>query len=344
MQLNLNGREVILDKVYDDLTKAENTVFQIIKDWLNGKALFSFTTSGSTGPQKSIEIHRSILEYSASCTLDKLDPNRNFKSSLICINPEFIGGFMAIVRGVLGGHSITFMDPQSNPLKLVPNEKFDLVSMVPIQVETLFRESSELLSQVDTVIIGGAKVNQPTLNHIRQNTTTRFYHSYGMTETASHFALQDLRLEEVFEVIGDAKIGKDHDSCLNVKGTVTGQALIQTTDLVDIIDLKHFRWLGRADNIINSGGIKISPELVENILQGQIEVPFFVAGLPDEKLGSKVSLIIESNKSFDLGQFDFSKLSRYQQPKAIISIPKFVYTATEKINRAETLKRLQFGS
>ena len=343
MLLTINGKNFnISDSSSEEssLSVFEAEVIRIVRRWQSKEAIFRFETSGSTGDKKKIELSREILAYSAKTTLDALDPNRAFGSSLICINPRFIGGTMAIIRALVGNHHLTFIAPTANPLLFASESYFDLVSMVPLQVQTIIYEDPSLFKKVGTVIIGGAPLPNQTIDRLKNIECTRFFHSYGMTETASHFAIKNLKSDDKYQVLGDAQIGLTDSLTLKVCGTVSGNEWIETTDLVSIENKNQFVWIGRSDHIINTGGVKVNPIEVEQVLAAQVDAPFIIAGIPDEKLGQKLILIVESsNLQTDLN-LDFSGLSKYHIPKEIVWVPKLNYTETGKINRRETVKEL----
>ena len=350
MRLILNGKETSLqehesgkikEKYHSDF---ENRVIEIINNWNAGHESFQFKTSGSTGTQSTVVLSRSIIEYSAKCTLTLLDPECNFRSSLVCINPFYIGGTMAVIRAIIGNHDIEFVNPCANPLSVAQGDQFDLVSMVPLQVQTIFEADAELFTKTKNIIIGGAALNKKNRELILSRRSTQFYHSYGMTETASHFALQNLSSENHFSTLGDVKIKQSDTGCLAICGTVTNHKWVTTTDIVEILDTKRFKWIGRADHVINSGGVKISPERLERKLESQIKHPFFIAGIPDEKLGFRAVLIVETTKPINMKAFDFSGVERYSVPKSCYTLQAFSYTETGKINRTKTLKQLQIES
>ncbi|MEP4531576.1 MAG: AMP-binding protein [Cyclobacteriaceae bacterium] len=350
MRLTLNGKETSLqeqesgkikEKYHSDF---ENRVIEIINNWNAGHESFQFKTSGSTGTQSTVVLSRSIMEYSAKCTLNRLDPQGNFQTSLVCINPYYIGGTMAVIRALMGHHDIEFVNPCANPLSVAKGAQYDLVSMVPLQVQTIFEDDANLFDKVNNVIIGGATMNEKVRKRIPSQRNMQFYHSYGMTETASHFALQNLTSEDNYTTLGDVKIKQTSAGCLSVCGTVTDHEWITTTDIVEILDTKRFKWIGRADHVINSGGVKISPEKLERKLDSQIEFPFFIAGIPDEKLGSRAVLIVETTEPLSLNSLDFSGIERYSVPKSCYTLHSFSYTETGKINRNKTLKQLQIES
>ncbi|MFT6868166.1 MAG: O-succinylbenzoic acid--CoA ligase [Cyclobacteriaceae bacterium] len=346
MLLTIKGKKLIpasleSGKINEkNYSQFEKRIVEIINSWNNQDKSLSFYTSGSTGSPKLISISREIIKYSVEQTLNKLDPDQQFKESLICINPNYIGGTMAVIRALIGHHNIMITEPDSNPLKNTGASHFDLVSMVPLQIQNILAFNPSLFTNVNTVIIGGAPMNEKDIQLLKKIPKTRFFHSYGMTETASHFALRELKTQTQFETLGDISISTDELNRLKVKGTVTENKWLQTTDLVEITDSKHFIWKGRADHVINSGGVKVSAEEVESVLQNQISVPFFVAGIPDQKLGEKIVLIIESNDKLSHNQLNFEGLDKYAVPKEHILLNAFVYTATGKINRSETLQKI----
>lgn len=352
--LTINGEEVdhqlaaIKQRISSETSPFIKHSLSLIFDWQSGKSTFTFFTSGSTGSRKQVILKRAILQYSAESTLNALHVNQEGMKSWVAIDTRYIGGSMAVIRALVAKHDLHLVTPSASPFSASPFNNgemtIDLISLVPLQVQQICDEDPALFHRTRNVIIGGAPLNQRYLHVLNQLDSTNCYHSYGMTETASHFALKKLNGDNdphFFETIGDAKIAKDDNGCLQVKGTVTDHQWITTTDLVRIVNDKQFEWLGRADNVINSGGIKISPEEVERQLEGQLSCAYFIAGLPDERLGSKAVLIVASPKAIDLSTLDFGGINPYYIPKEAINLNQFVYTETDKINRIATLKQLK---
>ena len=113
---------------------------------------------------------------------------------------------------------------------------------------------------------------------------------------------------------------------------------VVTNDVVKVINDKQFIWLGRYDNVINSGGVKLFPEQIEEKLSRYIERRFFVRGLPDEKLGEKLVLVIEG-EAYTLDEEVFARLGKFEKPKEILFIDKFTETTSGKIKRAESIAK-----
>ncbi len=332
------------------LAPFEKEVLAFCHAWLSGKKTFVVHTSGSTGIPKPIQLSRRQMEASAWQTITALGLNPG-DSSLLCMNPSYIGGKMMLVRAMEGRMSLRLLEAAANPLeKLSTNETFDFTALVPMQLETILNndESRYLLEQAKAVIIGGAPVSLPLRNRL-QEIASPIFSTYGMTETVSHIALQRLNgpaAQDYFEAFPDLLLGQDMRGCLTIAGTVTADQAVTTNDVVELIDSHRFRWLGRADNIINSGGIKIQLEKIERLAEkllhqcGEQRV-FYAWGLPDERLGQKLALIVEGTplnretESYWL-QLLKEKLVKYEQPKNIFYIPQFRQTLSGKIQKPET--------
>ena len=308
----------------------ERTVIYHIKNWIGKVKFFQFNTSGSTGKPKTISIPRKKIEYSSSSTLERLDPDNNFTSSLLCINPEMIGGAMVVFRALIGNMNLKVIPPTANPFEaLHKNDAYDLVSMVPVQ---MWQASVNQLNQFNVILVGGAY-----LGNVESPPATRVYATFGMTETVSHFALRDIN-EDYFECIGDVRLSKAPDNKLRIKGTITDNKLLETNDLIAFISDRKFKWTGRSDFVINSGGIKIIPELVESKLKIHSKNKFIISSLPDDRLDSRVVLLIEGQP--DSYPVDFSNLEKYEKPKEVYFMPEFPLTASGKVDRIMTKNKL----
>ena len=173
-----------------------------------------------------------------------------------------------------------------------------------------------------------------------------------MTESASHFALRKLTnpdKEENYHTLEGIEIYKDHRGCLVVKGEVTNNTPLITNDLVDIIDKNSFRWLGRWDRTINTGGYKVHPEKIEPFIGPILKVSnihsnFVVIGLPHPKWGTQVTLVLEeapeTDIAFDLVEALQGKLHPYEIPKQTICLENFPRTGSGKIDYAGLIKKL----
>lgn len=336
------------------LASFEKEALEFCRDWLNGRETFVVHTSGSTGTPEPIELRRSQMVASARQTITALGLQPG-ATALLCMNPAYIGGKMMLVRAMEGNMPIRLIEASANPLKeLSLNEVFDFTALVPLQLEAILKDphSRRLLDQAQAVLIGGAPVGQP-LRLLLQEVAAPLYSTYGMTETVSHIALQRLNgpaAQEYFEAFPEIQLGQDERACLTIAGTITNWQQVVTNDVVELIDSHRFRWLGRADNIINSGGIKIQLEEAEQVaekllLQTGLQRNLFAWGLPDESLGQQLVLIVEGSPLAGEAEENWLQLLRekvvkYKQPKSIFYIPQFQQTASGKIQKAETVALL----
>ncbi len=327
----------------------ERSTLQFINDWSNGGNSFSIQTSGSTGKPKIIIVSRQQMVESAKATIKalKLMPGQ---TSLLCMAPKFIGGKMMIVRSLLRDMNIVAVAPSSDPLKVL-TESIDFTAMVPLQVKTILEdsESTKKLSQINNVLIGGGSVDS-TLQKQLKALNIQAYSTYGMTETVSHIALKKLDYsgsENYFTALDGVSISIDNRNCLVVNAPMTNNIDIVTNDVVEIIDFKKFKWLGRYDNVINSGGIKIHPEKLEGKISGLLakhgfNKRLFVFGKDDNLLGQKLVLVLEGSQITESLAQELLKasLDKYEVPKEILFSEKFIETQNGKIQRSKTVQNL----
>lgn len=346
-KFKLNGKSFLnheLKQVAYNLIK-EGEPFEIaigdfLLDWLNTSKTLTVFTSGSTGKPKKIELQKKQMINSALATgfffnLSSRD------SALLCLPSNYIAGKMMLVRAMVLGLELDYVKPTSNPLSHILKE-YDFVAMIPLQAQN----SLDKLNLVKKLIMGGTAVTED-LSKSLQEVKTLVYETYGMTETITHIAAKKIndssaKIEEHFKVLPNIFISKDNRDCLIIDAPKISNKKIITNDLVELVSEKEFKWLGRYDSIINSGGIKLIPEQIEAKLSSIIKNRFFVTGIPDEKLGKKLVLFVEGEEdSILLQKIRLQiKLSKFEIPKAIYFLPEFIETENDKLHRSKTLKLL----
>ena len=317
-------------KLYSDEVPIFQDVNQFISEWMNGNDEMMLQTSGSTGTPKPITVKKDWMKNSARLT-GRTFGLKEGDSALLCMPMKYVAGKMMMVRSLKLGLELKVIEPSSNPMKGI-TEKIDFGAMVPLQLENTLND----LAKVKTLIVGGGQVN-PKLVEKLQNVSTLVYETYGMTETLTHVAIKPLNGPsnvDVFRALDDIDFELDGRGCLVINAPKMNPKPVITNDFIDLVDEKSFRWLGRYDNIINSGGIKIIPEVVEAKLSSIVpNRRFFIAGKSDKSLGEKVVLVVEG-KSMDIS---CKSLDKFEQPKEIHFIPEFVETKSGKIHRQTTL-------
>lgn len=350
----INGRFVSLSAIISReekaLTPFEAHTFSFICDWLLGKNEFEITTSGSTGAPKRIHITRDQMIASASLTVEVLGL-RDSDTCLICIDTQYIGGRMMVVRAFTKGLRILAVDPCANPLEKIPSDQWvNFAAFVPYQVENILESKHpHLLDRVEKIIVGGAPLRSQAIDKLEEY-KCKVWATYGMTETISHVALKPLNgavKQNYFEALPGVTVRLDDRDCLVIDVPYLPEPII-TNDIAEIISNNQFEWKGRVDNIINTGGIKINPEKIETAIHDYmgsagLTFRFFVHGMPDHQLGSRVVLVIEATTIAEdflksLRSFLATTLSNYEIPKAALLVSRFSETPNGKINRLQTVK------
>ena len=308
-------------------------VNHFISAWYSPNDKMMLHTSGSTGKPKSISVKKEWMKNSAQLTRETLGLKEG-DTAMLCMPMKYVAGKMMVVRALELGLELKVVEPSSAPLKDFCSP-IDFAAMVPLQL----KNSLDQLDKVKTLIVGSGQVN-PKLTEKLQSVPTQIYETYGMTETLTHVAIKPLNgpnKSNVFHALEGVHFIIDERGCLVIHASMLNPNPVFTNDLVTLIDETSFRWLGRLDNVINSGGVKIIPEMVEDKLAHAIaDRRYFIAGLSDESLGEKVILVVEG-KEFDIS---FDNLEKYEQPKKIRFITQFAETGSGKINRVETLTLL----
>lgn len=321
----------------------ENAIFLFLKNWFDDTDFVITHTSGSTGIPKEIRLAKTAMRNSARMTNTFFGLDEK-KTALLCLPASYIAGKMMIVRAIMGEFNLITTAPKANPFELI-EMPIDFAAITPYQLH--YSAASLKLKTVRNIIVGGGHVNS-TLETLAESIPTALFETYGMTETCSHIALRQFNganKSNVFSVLNGVTIQQDERECLVITAPHLLNEEIITNDIVEITDKNTFRWLGRFDATINSGGVKIHPEQVEKKLEGSIPSGYFIASQPDNILGEKVILVIESaeysaSQQTELTASIENRLSKFEIPKAIYFVPEFVYSSANKILRKETLQKL----
>ncbi len=334
-QFKLNGfhlnREDLCRVAYSFIKEGEDfekPVGDFLLDWFNSKSYLEVQTSGSTGESKLIRINKEAMVNSALATGDFFDLHPGNKA-LHCLPVKYVAGKMMLIRAMILGLDLDFVAPSLHPLEN-NDTVYDFVAMVPIQAKHSLKE----LKKVKKLIVGGAKMHK-TLETALSKLATIVYETYGMTETITHIAAKRAG-ENAFTVLPNVTISYDERNCMVIHAPRISNDVIKTNDIVELINENQFIFLGRFDNVINSGGIKLIPEQIEEKLSSKIENRFYVFGKPDKDLGEKLILVIEGEKQ-EIDPIIFDVLDKYEKPKEIVFVSKFKDTITSKILRKESL-------
>lgn len=294
------------------------------------------TTSGSTGAPKPITHTREavVKSINATAAFFVLPPG---STALLALPVDKIAGRMMLLRALECGWNLIVEAPSSTPLVRL-QRKIDFAAMTPMQLSETLRRHPEKLKLIGTLIIGGAQVE----HHLRQQlqaTGCIIYETYGMTETLTHVAVRRIapEPEELFTCLPGVTVERTPEGCLVLLGDRFTSPLV-TKDLGEVFDATRFRWVGRSDFTINSGGLKIQPETVEQSLIDLIHRRFIITSEPDDTLGRRVVLLLEGapltlDEEGALTARMRERLQRHEVPKVLRYAPHLPTTSNGKIIR-----------
>lgn len=314
----------------NNIHNADELTINFINEWFNDLPYIVAYTSGSTGTPKEIKLLKSDMIASAKATCEFFGINNN-SNLVLPLSVNYIAGKMMIVRAIISGARLWIEAPSNNPL-ISDYGQIDLLPIVPSQIQWL-TTYSKFVNNIKNLLVGGGAVPYKSEQSII-NKRINAYVSYGMTETCSHIALRNIS-SSIYKTLPGITIEKNANNCLVINTPHFSFKKVSTNDIVEIIDENHFKWIGRYDNVINTGGIKCFPEDIEKILSPYIDSPYYIIGEPNEKWGEIIVLYIESD-SFDtqslMNQAE-KLLNKYQVPKKIKCISRFNRTESGKIIR-----------
>jgi len=286
-------------------------------------------TSGSTGAPKAIRLSKEAMRLSARATNAFFGIGSG--AVMACpLSADYIAGKMMIVRA-LEAKACLWMLParRAGLLDGLPSDilAVALLPVVPAQLEQLLASPRSAI--VRNVIVGGAPLS-PEMELRLRDAPFQTYATYGMTETCSHVALRCISDgETMFTPMPGVEFTQDDRGCLVVNGLVTN-------DVVELVG-RHFRWLGRADNVFISGGVKLNPEALEEALRREMPgLPaFYFTSRQSMEWGREAVMVtLDSNIDNDVVMAACRRvLPRAGVPKEIIFDPTPEYTRSGKIKR-----------
>ncbi len=312
---------------------ADSEAGAFLKEWNDAKEYVVARTSGSTGTPKEIRLPKQdmIRSARATCRFFNIGAGSRLVSPL---SVSYIAGKMMVVRALESGAELWLETPSNRPLAR-DYGGIDLLAVVPSQVEHLLENPSKL-SKVGNLIIGGGALPQ-TLRQGLRLSGVNAYLTYGMTETCSHVALCPLDDDEqIYRTLPGIKASLDDRGCLVIEAEDFSFKRLVTNALAEVLDQGRFKWIGRYDNVINSGGIKLFPEKIEALIAGLIDRPYYIIGEKDEKWGEKAVLYIESREMLDTQALMLrmkERLDNRMVPKKIAVVKEFSRTESGKVRR-----------
>ncbi|GAB1404280.1 AMP-binding protein [Lentimicrobium sp.] len=357
-ELTLSGRHLNRTQLLEyahTLSRQEaeewkHSLGRFLIQWIDSHPYINVTTSGSTGLPKTMAISKKAMIASARLTGEFFNLKTGAQA-LLCLRAGYIAGLMMVVRAMVYQMNLIIVPPNQSPLEFISSEtNIDFAAMLPVQVmNSLNREVLKpKLEAIDTLIIGGAPI-APSLESRIKTLKNRVFATYGMTETIAHIAARRISgkaFSRNFSLLPGITISTDGRGCLVANVPYLDKNPVVTNDVVHIVSPSKFRWLGRYDNVINSGGVKLFPEVIEQKIASLISNRFFIASVSDVKLGEVPVLVIEKPEPCTQTYIDEIRvklvgiLKKTELPDHIYCVPAFEEGENEKINRERTMKKL----
>ena len=326
------------------------TLEAFLDEWNNPSPTVLVHTSGSTGKPKPMLVEKRRMEASARITCRFLGLHEG-DTALLCMPLDYIAGKMMVVRALTCGLRLVSTEPKGTPEW---DGFIDFAAMVPLQVYNLLNDPTgrQRLRQIRHLIIGGGAIDD-TLARQLADFPHHVWSTYGMTETLSHIALRRLNgpdASDWYTPFDGVTLSLTDDGCLVINAPAVHDGPLVTNDIAECnatlpkgerstpnasCATQRFRILGRKDNVICSGGIKIQIEEVERRLRPHLHVPYIITKAPDEKLGEQVVLLTESKAVGDVLAACRLHLPKYWVPRRILSVDRLPLTETGKPARRE---------
>lgn len=345
-EICINGKQFSKSELQEEIankTKAvtipawEKKVYAFMQQWIADGDTISLQTSGSTGKPKTIVFTKEQLIKSAQLTQSTFDLKKG-DTCFLCLPAEYIAARMMIVRAFVTGMKLEMVEPTSRPFRNF-DKPLDFAALTPMQLHKTAIACSAIykLNNIKNLIIGGGDMNDDLI-HLASRLINNTYLTYGMTETLTHVALRKLNepnISPYFVALKGVSFESDQDQRLIVHAPHLTKDPILTNDIVNLISSTSFYYIGRYDLVINSGGIKIFPEKVEDKIRELTNRRLYITKVKDDILGEKVVLVLEGEAmDTTILENDMDiRLEKYEKPKDIFFMDHFEETASGKIIR-----------
>ncbi len=319
---------------------------EFLSEWNNDSPFVHVQTSGSTGVPKPMLAEKRRMLASARITNDFLGLHEG-DTALLCMSLDYIAGKMMVVRSMERGLKLLTVEPSGHPLNhcqsAIDDCKIDFAAMVPMQVYNTLQvpEEREWLMGIRHLIIGGGAIDD-ALGAELKNFPNAVWSTYGMTETLSHIALRRLSGPEAsdwYTPFPSVQVSLSDEGCLVIDAPEVCPECLVTNDIAEI-STQGFRILGRKDNVICSGGIKIQIEEVERHLRPFLRAPYLISKRPDPKFG-EVSVLLTEGSVDEARQICERVLPKYHLPRHYLHVDHLPLTETGKPARQQAARIAQ---
>ncbi len=296
-------------------------------------------TSGSTGSPTEIEVPKAAMRESALATARALSLQRG-DAALLCLPMRYVAGKMMAVRALVCGLRLVLRAPSLHPLSTPLPTLPAFAAFTPAQVAEMLRVPDEAarLRRIRKIIIGGGAIPTALSDELR-TFPGEVWSTYGMTETLSHIALRRLSgtaASDAYRPLSGVSVSLSTEGTLVVSAPKIGVASLTTNDLAEILPDGTFRVLGRRDNVVVSGGMKLQIEALEARL-ASLGMPFVLTAVPSTVFGEALTMLYVGTAADaeSLRERCQKLLERREVPKHFFAVGALPLTETGKPARAE---------
>jgi O-succinylbenzoic acid--CoA ligase len=299
-------------------------------------------TSGSTGRPKRVVLSRDALRASALATQERLGgPGR----WVLNLPPSYVAGVQVLYRSVVAGTEPILIDSSLADAVETSSDR-TYVSLVPTQLVRLLstpEHGSErrALARFDAVLIGGGPLS-PAVRARAEADGVRVVQTYGMSETCGGCVYDgrpldgvEVRIDDEGQVLLRGPVlfdGYEGDPERTARTLVDGW--FRTDDLGGLDDDGRLRVLGRADDVIISGGVKVPAQAVATMLTAESDVRgVAVVGVPDEEWGEQVVAVVATDGALSLDHLRSLVEPRTWAPRRLVLVEQIPELSNGKPDR-----------
>jgi len=264
-------------------------------------------TSGSTGTPKRVVLPRRAVLASVAGAASRLGGEGRW---VLALPMTYVAGLQVVCRSLVAGHRPVLLDDHPSLAEAVAAAgEAPYVSLVPTQLHRAVESPADAaaLAACAAVLVGGGPVDR-SLRERAAAAGIRTVATYGSAETAGGCIYDGLPLDGVAVAIGPEgriRIGGptlferyDGDPDLTAQARVDGWFL--TADAGRFDDEGRLRVLGRLDDMVISGGVKVPTGIVAARLREHPAVKAVDVGrLPDDEWGERVVAWVVGDVALD---------------------------------------------
>lgn len=312
-------------------------------------------TSGSCGVPKLVKLSDRNLQASVQAANERLKLSHT-SVWLDCLPLVHIGGLSILLRCACAGASVVLHEGFDATVVMddLHNHQVSHISLVPAMLAQLLDLAKQTPRSLQVVLVGGAPLD-PSLANRALTAGWPVWVTYGMTETASMLAARKLGTEDGnrqqvgsplpgFELrivdenghpsMGQGMIQVRGDAVHDSGNRLAGQ-WFSTGDRGQLDKAGRLTLMGRADSMLLSGGEKVHPELVEQLLAncpGIDEVA--VTGHADPVWGERVVAVYRGDiDAAALAQLCRDAIKGAMRPRAFVKVESLPRTMNGKLDR-----------